>query len=151
MDAFPAPVGELLPHALPMLCIDSLVNVSSESAEVLVHLGPDHILLRDGLLSEVGYVELAAQAAGAMKGYAEKLLGLPVREGFLVAVQDFSIFSRARQGQTLRISLSRLAEMSGVNLLETTIRPDSPGTSQDPLAWGKLKVFVPEPSMTPGQ
>ncbi|MDR3175974.1 MAG: hypothetical protein LBU06_05530 [Desulfovibrio sp.] len=150
-DAFPLPIGPFLPHAPPMLCLDSLLRASESAAEAEVVLGPGHILLHEGLLCGAGYAELAAQTAGAMKGYAESRAkgdtggsqtspGL----GFLAAVQDFSVMGEARAGDTLRIRVGLRAEAAGVRLLEAEIyrvRDDAPS---EILACGKLKVVVPE-------
>lgn len=142
------PVEDLLPHAAPMRCIDRLLSASVASAEAEVLLSAGHILLHEGLVTEAGYVEMAAQTAGAMKGYAEKVLGLPVKEGFLAAVQDFSVDETAQEGETLRITVHVLAEISGVSLIEAHIfrvADAQAGEEQTTtLASGKLKVFVPE-------
>lgn len=147
MNELPTPAGEFLPHAEPMLCIDRLLSASAMHAEAETTLFAGHTLLHGGLLSEAGYIEIAAQTAGAMKGYGEKLLGLPVRNGFLAAVQDFSIHAEAREGDVLHTSISLQAEVAGVSLLEAVIiRAPRPGESvngQGTLAAsGKLKVFV---------
>lgn len=144
MDAFPLHAGEFLPHNPPMLCIDALLSVSASGAEASALLGPDHILLHDGLLCEPGFVELAAQTAGAMQGYLEKALGLPVKKGFLAAAQGFSFLAPAKQGDTLHIAVSLVGEVAGVSLLETAIRRKSDKQPPELLAQGKLKVFIPE-------
>ena len=130
-----------------MLCIDRLLSASARMAEAETTLNAGHALLCGGLLSEAGYIEIAAQTAGAMKGYGEKSLGLPVRNGFLAAVQDFFMHERAREGDVLHTSVSLQAEIAGVSLLEAVItRVSGPGESVAgqgaPLAAGKLKVFV---------
>lgn len=142
----PVSAGDMLPHRPPMLCVDALVATGDASAAVTAFLGPDHILLHEGACSEAGLVELAAQAVGVMKGYAEQRLGMPVKDGFLAAVQDFSCLSPAREGDSLRIHVAVIAEMAGVSLIETAIYRDSgPGpAAMDLVARGRLKLFVPE-------
>ncbi|MDR1489358.1 MAG: hypothetical protein LBS65_02570 [Desulfovibrio sp.] len=150
--AFPMPAGPFLPHAPPMLCLDRLICVSETAAEAEVVLAPGHILLHEGLLCDAGHVELAAQTAGAMKGYmkscaegdaagsAKTSPGL----GFLAAAQDFSVMGKARAGDTLRVRVSLRAEVAGVRLLEAEIRRLPAGAPPEILARGKLKVVVPE-------
>lgn len=138
----PLPAGGLLLHRPPMLCVDALVATGEASAVVTAFLGPDHILLHEGMCSEAGLVELAAQAVGAMKGYGEQCLGLPVKDGFLAAAQDFSFLSPAREGDSLRIHVAVIAEMGGVSLIETVIHRDTGSAAMDMVARGRLKLFV---------
>lgn len=129
-----------------MLCIDRLLSASATAAEAEVLLSAGHVLLHEGVLTEAGCVEMAAQTAGAMKGYAEKVLGLPVREGFLAAVQDFYIAEAAREGERLHIVIRLQMEISGVTLIEAEIFrvPDASTEERPaPVASGKLKVFAP--------
>jgi predicted hotdog family 3-hydroxylacyl-ACP dehydratase len=144
MNPFPIPAADLLPHAPPMLCIDALLSASATGATASAHLGPDHILLHAGALTRPGHVELAAQTAGAMKGFAEKQLGLPVKKGFLAAAQDFSFLRDAKEVDTLRITVALTAEVAGVSLLEAAIYRETAGDEPELLSKGKLKVFVPE-------
>lgn len=151
MLTFPIQAVTLLPHRPPMLCIDTLLSASENEAEAVVTLHPGHMLLHQGRLHESGFIELAAQAAGAMKGYNEKKENRPVRDGFLAAVQKFSCAGAAREGDTLHITVKLVAEMGGVSLLETQISRNAASGCRDVLAHGKLKVFiVPEDGM-PGE
>lgn len=144
MESFPISAAALLPHTPPMLCIDSLVRASAAEAEAVVLLGRDHVLLEEGVLHEAGYVELAAQTAGAMQGYMEKALGRPVQKGFLASAQKFSFWGTARQGDFLRITVGLVGEVGGVSLLEASICRDTGKEKPELLAQGRIKVFVPQ-------
>lgn len=135
---------QYLPHRPPMVCIDELLCASTTHAEALARLDPDHILLHEGTLTEAGYVELAAQTVGAMKGYLEEQHGLPVREGFLAAARNFSFHGTARAGDTLHITVALAAEVAGVSLIEASIARKGDNGDVTLLADGKLKLFVPE-------
>jgi predicted hotdog family 3-hydroxylacyl-ACP dehydratase len=141
MSPFPLPAADLLPHRPPMLCIDLLLHASAHEAEASADLFPGHLLLHKGRLHESGFIELAAQTAGAMKGYNEKIKGRPVRDGFLAAVRKFSCPGIAGEGDTLRIAVKLVAEMGGVSLLEAGISRDAAGC-REILAHGTLKVFI---------
>ncbi|MDR2744880.1 MAG: hypothetical protein LBB66_06790 [Desulfovibrio sp.] len=137
-----------MPHALPMLCIDALISVSKTGAEATAFLRSGHILLDIDVISEVGYIELAAQTAGALKGYWDKAAERPIGDGYLAAVQNFTVWGKARLGETLSTSVTLLTELSGVQLIEAEIRRLPKKTGQNaacsPLASGRLKLFVPE-------
>ncbi len=127
-----------------MLCIDTLQYAATHEATALAQLRHGHILLHAGVLTRAGHIELAAQTAGTMKGFAEAQLGSPVREGFLAAAQDFSFLSDAKEGDTLRIEVVLTAEVAGVSLLEAAIYREKDGEEPELLSTGKLKVFMPE-------
>jgi predicted hotdog family 3-hydroxylacyl-ACP dehydratase len=133
-----------------MLCIDALTAASETQAESVAHLAWGHILLEQDAISEVGYIELAAQTAGAMKGYWEKIAGRPISDGYLAAVQNFTVFDKAFLGETVSIHITLLMELSGVRLIEAEIKrlpqKTSGNTTSTLLASGKLKLFLPEAS-----
>lgn len=141
MLSLPLPAAELLPHRPPMLCIDMLLWASESEAEASVELSPGHLLLHERRLHESGFIELAAQTAGAMKGYNEKKQGKPVRDGFLAAVQKFFCSGFAGEGDSLRITVNLVAEIGGVSLLEVSILRET-ADCREMLAHGKLKVFI---------
>ncbi|MDR2075917.1 MAG: hypothetical protein LBP61_03145 [Desulfovibrio sp.] len=140
MSLFPVPVTDLLPHAPPMLCLDALLAASPSGALASATLHPEHILLQNGILDPIGFLELAAQTAGAMKGCLDKISGEKPRKGMLVAAQDFSFFGEAAEGETVHIAVAVTAEVMDIHIITATVfRPGEPET---PLARGKLKVFV---------
>ena len=142
MHDFPVPAHDLLPHAAPMLCIERLLRASETEAEAETVLFPGHLLLHDGRLTEAGFVEIAAQAAGAMKGYWETRRGLPPRKGFLAAAQDFVFPGEAEAGDILLVAVAVVAEVAGISLIEASISREGPDGSREVLAQGKLKVFT---------
>ena len=138
MTDLPLSAEKLLPHAGPMCCIDTLLASSKTAATAEAVLSPGHSLLRGGVLDGAGYVELAAQTAGAMQGYDQYIQNLPPKPGFLVGAQDFHIREEAREGDVLRIDVSLTAELGEVSVLSAAILRDG-----GVLAEGRLKVFVP--------
>ncbi|MDR0339869.1 MAG: hypothetical protein LBH65_06290 [Desulfovibrio sp.] len=130
---------QLLPHTGPMCCIDRLLASSKTEALADVLLRPEHSLVCDGLLDPSGYVELAAQSAGAMQGFDQYRQGRPPKFGYLVGVQDFCVHGEARLGDRLEIAVGIEAELAGVTVLTVGIRRDGAL-----LAEGRIKVYVPE-------
>lgn len=109
-------------------------------------LNEGHILLNKGFISDAGYIELAAQTAGAVKGYRDKSAGRPIGGGYLAAVQNFTVHGRARRGDSLRITVTLLTELSGIRLIYAEVRLKA-GYSSDSgelLASGRLKLFAPD-------
>lgn len=136
--SLPLPAAGLLPHEGRMCCIDSLLHEEADSAVVAVTLKAGHALVTDGVLDKAGFIELAAQAAGARQGYVRKKQNLPPGAGLLVGAQDFVFFEDAYLGDTLEISVHLTGEFRGVSVITASIR-----RGIDELAAGKLKVFEP--------
>ena len=136
---FPLDAQQFLPHTGAMCCIDRLLSSSKTAAATDVVLTPDHFLLRGNELDPSGYVELAAQTAGAMSGYDRRIQDLPLKQGFLVGVQDFVIHADARVGDCLRMDVATFAELGEMAVLTAQVR-----RGDELLAEGRLKVYVPE-------
>lgn len=127
----------LLPHAGRMRCVDRLVSHAVTEGVAETVLRPGHILLCDGFLDPAGYVELAAQAAGAVRGYTRRLEGREPDMGYLAGVQEFAFHEEARQGDTLRMEIDTVAELGNVSVLSAVISCEG-----RVLAEGSLKVFT---------
>ena len=133
----PMEASKLLPHRAPMCCIDKLLTASIDKATAEVLLSNDHILMENGTMNVLGYIELAAQTAGAMQGYATVKNGIPPQEGFLVAVQQVEFLAPAEVNTTLHIAVELVGEYQGVSVLSFLIQDP-----QEVKARGKLKVYV---------
>ena len=129
--------ASLLPHAGRMRCVDRLLSHAMAKGVVETVLRPGHILLCDGFLDPAGYVELAAQTAGAVRGYTKRLEGGEPDMGYLAGVQEFTVHEEARQGDTLRIEIATVAELGNVSVLSAVISCEG-----RVLAEGSLKVFT---------
>lgn len=136
---FPLPAEKLLPHKLPMCCIDSLVDVTDTTALGTVFLREGHILVdENGHINPIGYIELAAQTAGAMQGYAQLREKQLPSEGFLVAVQHITFSASAFIGEDLWIQVQTIGEFQGISVLSFCVYNDAEEKS-----CGKLKVYQP--------
>lgn len=145
----PVAAATLLPHKGRMCCIDRLVALDEAGAEAEVFLAPEHVLAAgNGWLEPFGFIELAAQTAGAM--YGAKAPALPLGMAMLVSVQKVAVRGRVRVGETLRIQVSVLGEVEGMISLAFSVVPltasGAPGTA---CAEGRLTVFLPETAAAP--
>jgi 3-hydroxymyristoyl/3-hydroxydecanoyl-(acyl carrier protein) dehydratase len=129
-----------------MCCIDHLTAFTETGGEAAVLLRPGHILLNaDGRMDPCGFIELAAQTAGAMAGaQAETAMGgSPPDSAMLVGVQKFFARGRALCGDRLRVEVAVLARLEDMLSLRFTVRKDRPeGSENTPLADGRLSAFV---------
>ena len=131
---------KLLPHKGKMCCIDALVDCRENGAEAVAVLRRGHALVgAAGRMDSFGFIELAAQTAGAMHGW---LAGENRPElAMLVGVQKFAAPGVAVLGDELRIYVSVLGQLEDMLSLGFAIGKD--GTGNPPLAEGRLSVFVP--------
>lgn len=136
--SLPMPADRLLLHRPPMLCIDALLSCGEESALVAACLKPGHIFLdADGNFDPAGFIELAAQSAGAMQGWLALRAGKAPAPGLLVGAQDFVFRAPAGVGDELRIFIRLLTAFQGVNVLEARVE-----RNEEIPAEGRIKVFV---------
>lgn len=137
-DVFPLDARLLLPHKGPMCCIERLLSSTRTAAVAEVRLTAAHSLVTGDALERAGYVELAAQTAGAMQGYDRQRRGLPPAFGYLVGAQDFVFHADARAGDTLAVRVAIQAELGEVTVLSACVM-----RGEEILAEGRLKVYVP--------
>jgi len=62
-------IYNLIPQKPPMVLVDNLLEFSKEKAITGFYINGDHILVRDGRLSESGLIENIAQSAALMTGW----------------------------------------------------------------------------------
>ncbi|GAB1410787.1 hypothetical protein MASR1M90_19410 [Desulfovibrionales bacterium] len=91
------------------------------------------------MITPAGYIELAAQTAGALQGYEQLQSSTGPRTGYLVAVQNFEVLAPAYVENILIISVVVQKELEGVSIILAEVLHNG-----HILAHGKLKVFVKE-------
>ena len=81
---------DLLPHAAPMVLLDSIVALDDTGLTASVTVRPDTRFAcpGEGVPAHIG-VEWMAQACGAFAGARAKASGSPIRLGYLLGTRDF--------------------------------------------------------------
>jgi predicted hotdog family 3-hydroxylacyl-ACP dehydratase len=132
---------DLLPHRAPMLLLSGLDAFSEEGARATVELREGNPFLRsNGLLERAAYAELMAQCFAAGAGALARRVGKPpVAWGYLAALRDIAMYGDAHLGETLAVSVSIVAVLGPVTVLEGEVR-----STDALLATGQLKIFIPE-------
>ncbi|MBF0384398.1 MAG: radical SAM protein [Candidatus Omnitrophica bacterium] len=133
----PILVNEFIPHGKPMCLVDRLIKQGERSAEVETTIRRDMPFVdENGLLEEVGYLEMIAQATAAMRGFKQYGITSNKQEGFLSGAKDFEIFERARVGDVLVTSVFKYAKFEDIGVIKGTIHRGS-----SLLAQGEIKVW----------
>ena len=89
-----------------------------------------------GLLPEY-YIELVAQAIAAVNGYDLQVDGGETRNGFLVGVDEFNWYTRAKAGDVLQVEMEKDFEFGPVTVMSGRVI-DHQGKL---LAGGTIKVW----------
>ncbi len=110
----PVAAERLLPHASPMLLVEQLISYSPGRAEVTAVAKQDGLFSRaDGTVEITALAELVAQSCAALNGYEDIINGRPIRRGFLVGCQNFSV-EQALVAVELDAAFEEFSVMNGV-------------------------------------
>ena len=135
----PIPAEVLIPHRLPILVIDQLVEFSASQGVVESFIQPDSIFIKDdGSIEQVVMIELIAQSFATVKGYSDLLDERPIKKGFLVEVKRFSFIGTVFVGDRLSIVIDRIGETTGFALAEGKVM-----RGREVVASGRVMVWIP--------
>lgn len=134
-------IRQLVPHAGPMMLLDRLISVDSDTLCAEVTIRPDSLFCgADGVGAWVG-IEYMAQAIAAHAGYAALQRGEPVQIGFLLGSRRYECTRSAfRIGSVLRVHIRNLLLAdNGLGSFECRIE-DEEGVA----ASAMVSVFLPK-------
>ena len=110
MNPFPK-----LPHGEPFLLVDRVVEVGARRGVFLKRIAAaDPCVAPDGTLPAAFVLEALAQAGGA---YLNALGTEQATPGYLASVDQFRLHRPVRVGETLRLEVEGLRQVSGANML----------------------------------
>jgi radical SAM protein with 4Fe4S-binding SPASM domain len=133
----PADAGEIIPHKLPMRLIDSLDRLGERTVDVTVKVSADMPFIgTDGKLDGVAFLEMMAQAAATMQGIKNVGRQTLPEKGFLLGCKKLKVYGKAFAGETIKVSVYKIAKYAEFGILEGTI------TKGDKiLARGEFKIW----------
>ena len=132
-------IHTLIPQRPPMVMIDSVLEATPLTITTTLSIREDNILVDNGLFTEAGLIENIAQTAAAMNGCEARQRGEQPKLGFIGEVKNFVCHRLPCVGDTIRTSLTILASMAGVTLVEAHTT-----CSDQPIAQAQLKIFISE-------
>lgn len=129
----------LVPHRRPIRMIDRLVEFNDKSGAVEAFVSAENLLVgEDGILDNIVFVELIAQAYAAIKGYDDLSHNMPVKKGFLVAVKHMECNGEVRLGDLLTVRASTISEVGDFTIAEGVVMRE-----EEVLASASLTLWVP--------
>jgi radical SAM protein with 4Fe4S-binding SPASM domain len=133
----PVDAGQLVPHKQPMLLIDRLLEVQERASLSEMIVREDMIFVgKDGKLDDASYPEIMSQALAAHEGFRKIGSRNPQKEGFLLGIKNLEITGSASVGDTLRISVFKVAKYGDFGILRGEVR-----NGKTLIAGGEVKVW----------
>jgi radical SAM protein with 4Fe4S-binding SPASM domain len=133
----PVDAGQLVPHKQPMLLIDRLLEIQERASLSEMIVRADMIFVgKDGKLDDASFPEIISQAIAAQEGFRKLGSRDPRQEGFLLGVKNLEISGSARVGDTLRISVFKVAKYGDFGIIQGEVR-----NGDTVIARGEVKVF----------
>lgn len=144
MTQCPYPVETLLPHARPMILLDSVDRFGDGLIEASVHVsaGTPFFIAGRGIRAHVA-VEWMAQACGAYVGALARDKDLPVKIGLLLGTRNFSAsVTWFADKSLLRIRARTVYGDKEIGVFDCSVYEAD--ESAQPLATAQLTVFQPD-------
>jgi radical SAM protein with 4Fe4S-binding SPASM domain len=133
----PVDAGLLVPHQQPMLLIDRLLEIQERASLSEMIVRPDMVFVgEDGKLDNASYPEIISQAIAAQEGFRKLGSRSPQREGFLLGIKNLVITGSAKVGDTLRISVLKVAKYGDFGIIQGEVM-----NGDSLVASGEVKVW----------
>ncbi len=133
----PVDAALLVPHKPPLLLIDRLLEVKERMSLSEMTVRKDMVFVgEDGTLDDASYAEIISQALAAMEGFRKLGLNGPRQEGFLLGIKNLEVAGSARVGDTLRISVFKVAKYGDFGIVRGEVR-----NGDTLIAHGEIKAW----------
>ena len=132
-------IVRLIPQREPMVMIDSVSAEETDRCTTTLTITADNLFVRNGRFMEAGLVENAAQSAAALVGLQgmQQAADATPKIGFIGEVKDFHIFRLPETGVQIQTTVSIVAVVDAVTLVEYQTF-----VQKEQIATGRLKVFL---------
>ncbi len=128
-----------------MRVVDTLVKIGDRKAEVTTTVSEDMIFVGDdGILDEVVYLELLAQAIASEGSFNQTGTSQSGLQGLLLGAKKLEILGPARVGDTLNISVYKYGRFGDFGIVKGEICRDN-----TVIARGEIKIWHSTEENTP--
>ena len=129
---------DIWPQHTPFNLIDGLTHYDETATSTRFLVRPDHLFVSDGCLLPTGLIENMAQTCAARLGYYNLISGLPVKIGFIGAVNNLHIRRTPWVGESLDTTIRVKEEVFGMTLVDAEVRVDA-----EVIATAEMKIAIP--------
>jgi 3-hydroxyacyl-[acyl-carrier-protein] dehydratase len=130
-------IEQLVPHRKPMIMIESLVEVGSDSATARKTFSSGEYGLDGRYVLEPLLIECLAQTVAALQGYHARKSGGEASGGMLVSVDSFEIYHFAVADSELELKINISRYLGPFCFATGHIRQDG-----QLIAEGKMKFYI---------
>jgi predicted hotdog family 3-hydroxylacyl-ACP dehydratase len=113
---------KILPQRPPFVMIDNLTAYDDETTSTRLTVRDDNIFVEDGRMLATGVVENVAQTCAARLGYYNLISGLPVKIGYIGAVNNMHVMRCPLVGETVDTTIRVKEEVFGMTLVYAEVR-----------------------------
>ncbi len=127
----------LIPHLPPMSQIKRILYIGEKIGHVESEIKRDNIFLDSSAnLDRCLFVEMVAQAAGALESFKDMKNSPRALKGFLADVSNFEFSGSAGIGDVLKIEITKIVDMDKIALLRGEVFKN-----KELIASGNIKLF----------
>ena len=130
-------VLEFIPQRPPFVLVDNILSCDEAVVVTDFRVPQEHILVRDGALTESGVMENIAQTCAARIGWLNQ--DKPVRIGVIGSINNFEYQTLPRCGETIITTVTVESSVFEAIIVHADIRRETEG-----IAKCDMKVFVME-------
>ncbi len=128
---------DILPQRPPFILIDRLTQYDEALTVTQLTVRPDNLFVSKGCLLASGLVENMAQTCAARLGYYNLISGLPVKIGFIGAVNNLHVRRTPQVGERLDTTIRVKEEVFGMTLVDAETR-----VGEELIATAELKIAI---------
>lgn len=132
-------IAPLIPQKPPFVLISRLLYADGQTTRSSFTIPEDHLMVRNGRLTEGGLLENIAQTVAAGAGFMAISSGQNVQEGYIASAKNFEVFELSNAGDTLITEVTILESMAGMTIVSGEIKRDD-----NVLARCELRVMLKE-------
>jgi predicted hotdog family 3-hydroxylacyl-ACP dehydratase len=142
-------IKKYLPHRSPMLMVDLILVVDDEKVETIFEIKEDAIFIQNGVLTEVGLIENAAQTCSSVvaKDYFvdenNKDKGDVNVVGFISAIKTLKIHKLPKVGETIKTIATLVSKFVSSDYCLCTMDCKT-FHSEELLLEGEINLFIQE-------
>jgi predicted hotdog family 3-hydroxylacyl-ACP dehydratase len=146
-------IRNYLPHCAPMLMVDMILTMDETNVKTEFKIHHDNIFVANGVFTEAGLIENAAQTCSSVIAQAFYING-PEQDpdvdvmGFISAIKKLSIISLPRSGTTIKTKSALVSKFVTDDYSLCTMACQTFGENGQLLLEGELNLFIQEKNQT---
>ncbi len=139
-DLLSRSVTDFIPQREPFVLIDNILECNEKFTVSSFKVKGEHIMTKEGRLSEGGLLENIAQTAAAGHGILMLSQNKEVIRGFIGSVKNMKIHKRPAEGTLLQTTVENTGQVMNVNIVKGVVK-DGEGNL---IAEAEMNIFLEE-------